>query len=71
MWSPQRFWRATVPEVVMAFAGWNRAQSGGTQPMTREEFNELKREYGSPAKSIRKPKSPDTPSPSVRKKKNA
>lgn len=37
--------------------GWNRAQGGGVEPMTRERLKELDREYGGPSKSIRKQKS--------------
>lgn len=34
--------------------GWNRAQGGGTEPMSRERLDELIRSHGGPSKSIKK-----------------
>jgi hypothetical protein len=34
--------------------GWNRAQTGGVEPMTRERLAELEAEYGAATPSIRK-----------------
>jgi hypothetical protein len=56
MWSPDRFWRSTLAEFIMAVSGWNRAQMGGVEPMSRERMNELIKDYGQPSYSIIKKK---------------
>jgi len=50
------FWKTTLAEYMALVKGWNRAQGGGVDPMTRERFEELDREYGGPSKSIKQQK---------------
>lgn len=56
MWSPEQFWKATLAEFIQAIKGWNRAQSGGVEPMSRERLKELMTEHGDKTPSIRKQK---------------
>jgi hypothetical protein len=44
----------TLAEYMAQVKGWNRAQLGGVEPMTRERLDELVEEYGAKSKSIRK-----------------
>lgn len=40
-WTPATFWDATIAEFVMAAAGHNRMNRGGSEPMTRQELRNL------------------------------
>lgn len=42
--------------MIATINGWNRANTSGPEPMTRERLKELMADYGKPSKSIRKPK---------------
>lgn len=44
----------TLAEYMALVKGWNRAQSGGVEPMTRERAEQLADQYGRRSKSIRK-----------------
>lgn len=46
-WTPQTFWQTSLVEYFAAIKGWNEFQQGKTgkpPPLTRDEFEELKRE---------------------------
>lgn len=46
-WPPEQFWKSTLRELHFAARGLAKKQGGGgAEPMSREEFEELKEKLG-------------------------